>query len=255
MSISIVLNLPTVTYNLDSLKVIAPNPIPKPLLYLVTASRWSLTSKVIVQIIQAQNISLYDLESKFDLHRVEDDQFFPEWIDDLPQLTDLEKQSLDRVKSNYFNLTQHHPMLESLVQMVVLSPLLDLAGFYQPPFEIEAETPVQISAEDEAGEIVQGRIDVLVLQDQLWILVVESKRTSFSIELAIPQALAYMLANPDSEKSTFGLVTNGFNFIFVKLVKQETPQYALSNQFSLVNRGNDLYGVLNILKRLGQLLS
>lgn len=208
-----------------------------------------------VQTIQAQNISLYDLKAKFDLHLAEDDQFFPEWMDDLPQLTNLEKQSLDRVKSNYLNLTHRRPMLENLVQMVVLSPLLDLAGFYQPPFEIEAETPVQISAEDEEGEIVQGRIDVLVLRNQLWILVVESKRTSFSSELARPQALAYMLANPDSEKPTFGLVTNGFNFIFIKLVKQGTPQYALSNQFSLVNRGNDLYGVLSVLKRLGQLLS
>lgn len=155
-----------------------------------------------VQTIQAQNISLYDLKAKFVFYLVEDDQFFPEWIDDLPQITDLEKQSLDRVKSNYFNLTQRRPMLESLVQMVVISPLLDLAGFYQPPFKIEAETPVQISVEDEQGEIVQGRIDVLVLQNQLWILVVESKRTSFSIGLAIPQALAYMLANPDTEKPT-----------------------------------------------------
>ncbi|MBV9386567.1 MAG: restriction endonuclease subunit R [Chroococcidiopsidaceae cyanobacterium CP_BM_ER_R8_30] len=207
-----------------------------------------------VQTIQAQNISLYDLKTKFNLHLAEDDLFFSEWMDDLPLLTDAEKQSLDRVKSNYLNLTQRRSMIESLVQMVVLSPLLDLAGFYQPPFEIEAETPVQISAENEAGEIVQGRIDFLVLRHQLWILVVESKRNSFSVEPAIPQALAYMLANPHPEKPTFGLVTNGFNFIFIKLVKQGTPQYALSNQFSLINRGNDLHNVLRILKRLVQLL-
>jgi len=43
----------------------------------------------------------------------------------------------------------------------VLSPLLDLAGFYQPPFEIETETPIRISAEDD-GVIVKGNIDVLL---------------------------------------------------------------------------------------------
>lgn len=47
--------------------------------------------------------------------------------------------------------------------MVVLSPLLHLAGFYQPPFAIETETSIEIAAEDE-GEIVKGNIDVLLVQ-------------------------------------------------------------------------------------------
>ena len=84
-------------------------------------------------------------------------------------------------------------------------------------------------------------------------IVIESKRAGLSLEPGIPQALAYMLANLNPEKPLFGLVTNGSNFIFLKLVQQEVPYYALSDEFTL-RRGNDLYTVLGILTRLEQLL-
>jgi len=203
-----------------------------------------------VQVTQAKDLTLHDVKAKFGIRLADDDHFFREWVDDLPELTDLEMRSLDRVKTDYLYLAEY-PMLESIVKMVVLSPLLALAGFYCPPFRVTAEASVQIAAEDE-GEIVQGRIDVLVLQEQLWVLVIESKRGSFSLEPGIPQALAYMMANPHPEKPAFGLVTNGSNFIFMKLTKQDTPQYALSEEFTL-RRGNDLYNVLRVLKRLAAL--
>jgi hypothetical protein len=41
-------------------------------------------------------------------------------------------QFLDRVKTELLYLNKY-PMLEDLVKMVVLSPLLSLAGFYKPP--------------------------------------------------------------------------------------------------------------------------
>jgi len=204
-----------------------------------------------VQTIQAKELTLHDVKVKFGLKQAEDEHFFREWIDDLPELTDVEKYSLAQVKADYLYLAEY-AMPESLVKMVVLSPMLALAGFYRSPFRVTAETPVQIAAEDE-GEIVQGRIDVLVLQEQFWVLVIEAKKSQFSLEPAIPQALAYMMANPNLEKPAFGFVTNGSNFRFTKLTKQDTPKYALSDEFTL-RRGNDLYIVLSILKRLGTLL-
>lgn len=206
-----------------------------------------------VQAIPASNLFLEDLQEKFNLQRTSNDQFFTEWLTNLPELSNLEKQTLDRVKSNYLHLTESRPMIESLVQMVVLSPLLDLAGFYQPPFKVEAEVPVQISIEDE-DEVVQGRIDVLVLRNQLWLLAIESKLGGLSLEPAMPQALAYMLASPAPEKPAFGFITNGSNFIFLKLSKQGTPQYAYSYEFTLRRGNEDFYNVLSILKRLGQLI-
>jgi type I site-specific restriction endonuclease len=205
-----------------------------------------------VLIIQARDISLYELEEKFDLYLVTDSDFFPEWIENLPPLTDAEKQVLDRLRSNYFHLNKRRLMSEEAVKMVVLSPLLDLAGFYQPPFDIQTEASIEISAEDE-DVIVKGNIDVLVIQKRLWVLVIESKSSKFDVVAALPQALAYILGTPNHSQSTFGLMTNGREFIFLKLIQEEQPRYARSFALS-IERDSELHQVLSVLKRLGQLI-
>jgi len=134
----------------------------------------------------------------------------------------------------------------------VLSPLLRLAGFYQPPFYIASEQEVRISSEDE-GMIIRGRIDILVFHPPLWVLVIEAKRADYSLVPAIPQALAYMLADATLAKPVFGFVTNGNEFRFIKLLKTETPQYALSDLFALDSR-DDIYIVLKVLKHLAHLI-
>ena len=206
-----------------------------------------------VQTIQAKDITLRGLENEFSLLPSKNKNFFTEWADNLPQITSEEQHFLDGVKEEYLHLIERRPMLEDLVKMVVISPLLKLAGFYRPPYEIETEKSVTISDEDEDGAIVQGKIDI-VLQSELWVVVIESKRPLFSLDIAIPQILAYMLANPHSDKPTFGFISNGSHFRFIKLTKQDTPQYALSDEFTLYRRGNELYSVLSILKRLGELV-
>lgn len=201
------------------------------------------------QAIAARNIKLHDLKVKFGLQAVEDELFFPEWLNDLAELTALEQQVLDRVKRNYLYLLDY-PVMESIVKMVVLSPLLDLAGFYEPPFRVDGEVNMRVSAEDE-GEVIQGSIDVLVIQEALWVAVIEAKNSEFSLTKAIPQALAYMLASSNRERPLFGMVLNGSEFLFIKLMASDGSKYGLSDVFSLLNRGNDLYPVLQILKRFG----
>ncbi|WNN88685.1 type I restriction endonuclease [Gloeocapsopsis dulcis] len=117
---------------------------------------------------------------------------------------------------------------------------------------IETETSVDVEMEDE-GVVIRGRIDVdvLVLKNRLWLLVIESKRSDFAVTRAIPQALAYMLGNPEMAQPTFGMITNGNEFLFLKASRQPTAEYANSRLFSLVNPNNELYTVLQVLKRLG----
>ncbi|MEB3338913.1 MAG: restriction endonuclease subunit R [Leptolyngbyaceae bacterium] len=205
-----------------------------------------------VQTIPAEKLTLYELEKTFHLQRVQDTQFFPEWQSHLPKLTAVEKQQLDRAKAHYLYLATR-PMLEEMVKMVVISPLLDLAGFYEPPFYSTSEKSVKLSAKDD-GVTIRGKIDVLVIQDQLWVLVLEAKQAGFSLQPGIPQALAYMLANPQPAKPLYGLVSNGSNFIFLKLLQPGTPQYALSNEFTLMREDEDFHQVLRILKRLAQVV-
>ena len=64
-----------------------------------------------VQTIQARDITLHELETRFGLTLVEDEQFFREWQDNLPDITASEKQQLDRVKANYTNLIKYPPLL------------------------------------------------------------------------------------------------------------------------------------------------
>jgi predicted type IV restriction endonuclease len=204
-----------------------------------------------VQTIQSKDITLGDLRNNFGLQLTHDEQFFREWQENLPDITDLQKQQLDQVKEGYFNLLAYPPMLEGVVRMAILDPLLFIGGFYLAPFQVKAEKSVRISTEDE-GTIVTGTIDVLVLKDTIWVMVIESKQVEFSIEAGLAQILSYMLANPNPEQPSFGMITTGGSFIFLKLVKGDSPKYGLSRLFSLLNPGNDLYTVLSILKRLAQ---
>jgi hypothetical protein len=205
-----------------------------------------------IQTLQARNVTLRDLIEKFQMQLVQDEQFFPEWQNGLPDLSDFEKQFLDKVKAGYFNLVTDPPVLEKPVQLAIVAPILFLADFYLPPFQIKAETSIEISEEDE-GVIIRGSLDVLVLKEQLWLLVIESKQASFSLEVGLAQLLAYMMASPNPTQPSFGLLTNGGSFTFVKLVKNQVYQYATSRFFELRNPGNELYDVLKILKRISQL--
>jgi hypothetical protein len=204
------------------------------------------------EIVYAKNVTLHDLETKFNLQLAEAPQFFPEWQTNLPAVNEQEKQLLDKLKAGYFNLIKYPPMLENTAQMAVLAPLLYLADLYLAPFHITSEVSVSLSDVDE-DTTIEGKIDILVLKEHLWVVVIESKRASFSIEAGLAQLLAYMLANPYPDHLNFGLITTGGSFAFVKLVADEAPQYALSRVFELRNPGNDLYEVLSILKQFRQL--
>lgn len=205
-----------------------------------------------VQVIPAKDVTLAKLIDEFGLERSDEEEFFSEWQQNLPELNDLEKQSLNQVKAEYLHLSRYQ-ILEPVAKMVVLSPLLRLAGFYQPPFYIASEKEIEIVSEDE-GTIIRGRIDILVFKPPFWVIVIEAKREAYSLVVAIPQALAYMLADSNFEKLTFGFVTNGSEFRFIKLIKQGSPKYALSHTF-FIEREDDLYTVVKIFKRLAQLVS
>lgn len=203
---------------------------------------------------QAKDIDLRYLIDNFSIELVLDEEFFYEWQEGLPVITDLDKQLLDKVKTGYFNLLNYPPLLEDVVRMAIIDPILFIGDFYISPFDVKSEEPVDIAVPDE-DVIIKGRIDTLILQDKLWVMIIESKKASFSIEEGLAQILAYMLGSPNQDKINFGMIATGSEFIFVKLVKDNPPVYALSRGFLMRNPGNDLYEVLRILKRLTQLVT
>ncbi|AUS99610.1 type I restriction endonuclease subunit R [Nostoc sp. CENA543] len=199
--------------------------------------------------------TISEAERQFNLVRTADINFFPEWRENLADLTDKEKTVLDRIKARYRYHRANGHLAEGLVNLVVLSPLLELAGFYDPPFQMQGEVAVEVIAlvpiDEVNEEILRGRIDFLVVSKGLWMAVLESKGTAINLDVAIPQVLAYMMVNPNAEKPVFGMATNGGEFFFIKLNRQGTPQYDISRIFSLLPLQNELHDVLMILKKLG----
>ena len=204
------------------------------------------------QSIQAKTLTVREVKTKFNLQLAEDEQFFPEWIEDLPEITDEEKRYLDKIKAGYTNSAEY-PRIEDTVKMVVLAPLLFLADFYLTPFHIESEKSVELVTVDE-DILVRGSIDILLLMESFWVVAIEAKRTQYSLEAGLPQLLFYILSNPNRDRPTFGLLTNGSNFRFLKLIKKDTPQYALSYEF-VIDRAQDFYEVFRISKRIAAVVT
>lgn len=224
-------------------------------------------------------LSLMDLQERFGLERDRTDSFFKEWLVDGEALSAYEEQTLDRIRQNYDNIIQTKP-LEEVVKLVVLTPLLDLAGFYQHPFSIRAEVPTRLVISDNA-ETFTGKIDVLVISQSFWVLVIESKQAQFDILTGIPQALSYLLSQSPSPQVTeprqgdkasgdrqrdfplgrlhqrFGMVTNGREVVFLKLTPVESTQqspiyYSQSKAYQVIDEESDLPQILRGLKWIGQ---
>jgi hypothetical protein len=198
----------------------------------------------VVQI--ADETTLAALAADFGLRRSPDPDFFGEWQAELPELSELDRVAIARVVRYYEALVDRGSVSENLVKMAVVSPLLDLAGFYEPEFAIEDERSVELVAQ-EGDRVYCGRLDILVLHQSLWLLVIESKSSSFSLQKALPQALAYLLAG--ESPVIFGLLTNGSEFRFLKLDRLQSC-YGVSGLFSLLPPDDQLGKVVQILRRL-----
>ena len=195
--------------------------------------------------------SLAEAESRLNLSRTEDEAFFTEWQAQLPSPSDSEQTALDTLRRRLLYHRADGELLEGAVTLLGASPLLELAGFYDPPFRMKAEAAIEIAIDD-GEETLRGRIDILILPNQLWLIVLESKKTRISTRSALPQALAYMMANPDLDKPRFGMLTNGDDVLFVKLRAQPTPEYGLSRAFSIYTVPSELRSAFQVLKHLGQ---
>jgi hypothetical protein len=197
--------------------------------------------------------SLDDLEERFNLLPTENEQFFSEWNQDLPQLTDTETTTLDQIRNRFLRHRKRGSLAEGTINHLVISPLLTLAGLYDEPFFITTEPEVELLLENR-DELLRGRIDTLIVQQQLWVLVVESKST-IAFSVALPQVLTYMMGNPNPQRPVYGLITNGDEFQFIKLLIQDNPQYDLSNIFSLLlPHRNQLYDIMRVLKQIRQIM-
>ncbi|MGB0562996.1 MAG: type I restriction endonuclease subunit R [Spirulinaceae cyanobacterium] len=194
--------------------------------------------------------NLRDVHLTFNLAPSNDLEFFPEWFQSpLPTLTETERLRCDQLRDRYRYYQAAGAITESTVNLILVAPLLELLGVFQPPYLVRGEKYIKVAIE-ERDQVLEGLIDVLVMQEQLWLVVLESKRYGFSVMQALPQTLSYMMGNSSQESPTYGLITTGEDYLFVKLDAQE-GRYDLSDKLTLSKRqGNDFYRVVQVLKRL-----
>ncbi|HEY9708896.1 MAG TPA: restriction endonuclease subunit R [Oculatellaceae cyanobacterium] len=199
-------------------------------------------------------INLNEAHEKFNLIQTADTQFFIEWCDDLPEITDSEKEFLNRLKNRYLYYAADGEITEGTIDRIMVSPLLDLIGLFDLPFKIRGEKFVKVEI-DNGDTVLEGFIDAVVVQSQFWVVVIEEKRFNVNVLQALPQTLAYMMENPNSEMPGFGMITTGDDYIFIKL-NQQVRQYALSDKFTAISRdeNNNLFRVLRVIKRITGLL-
>ncbi|MBH8571600.1 type I restriction endonuclease subunit R [Nostocaceae cyanobacterium CENA369] len=173
--------------------------------------------------------------------------FFTEWKAPLPTLTAPEKAKLEHLKQRYLYYADSGAITEGTVNLILLSPLLETLGFIDSPYQVRGEKYVRFEIEDGDTQL-DGLIDALIVNDRLWLIVIESKRYGFSVRQAIPQTLAYMVSAPISP--VFALITTGEDYLFIKF-DRDLAHYALSDKFTLSTaEGNELYPVAQILKQL-----
>ena len=155
-------------------------------------------AKVVAVTQSASNLA--EVEARFSLSRNQDVAFFPEWQAPLSNLSEKELGSLDLV---YRRLQYHRAdgeLLEGAATLLVVSPLWELANLYDPPFELKSEVSIEIAVDD-GEKTLRGRIDALILQNQLWMIGVEAKKITIPLRSALPQLLTYLMANPRPDRS------------------------------------------------------
>nr|WP_042491145.1 hypothetical protein [Anabaena sp. PCC 7108] len=224
----------------------------------MTALRVYFSNQVFEHLFVTETITTIDeTEKRFGLNRSESQDFFTEWHDQLPEINPNDRTNLEILGQRYIYHRSGGHLLESTVMLLLVSPLLTVAGLYDPPFRIKAEESVQITVAD-SEETLQGRIDVLVLRDasgersyRFWIIVLESKKTMLSVWSALPQTLAYLMASPNVDVPNLGMLTNGDDIVFVKL---ENQHYAISRVFAPLSTQSELESACRVLRKIAETL-
>lgn len=178
----------------------------------------------------------------------------------LEPLTEFEQQELAEIRDDFRDYLIDGKVLEGQIKLLVIGPLLRLAGFFHSPIKISLEQDIdEIVIEDEDTKIT-GRFDILAVNKEqptttdvaFWLLVIESKNSSINSFEGLAQLLTYAHQSLEHQKLVWGLTTNGTDYRFV-LIRQGNP--ATYQQMLLLNLmdSESAIQLLQILKAICKL--
>jgi hypothetical protein len=178
----------------------------------------------------------------------------------LEPLTEFEQQELAQIRNDFRDYLIDGKVLEGQIKLLVISPLLRLAGFFHSPIKISLEQDIdEIVVEDEDTKIT-GRFDILAVNKErptitdvaFWLLVIEAKNSSINSFEGLPQLLTYAHQSLQRQKIVWGLTTNGMHYQFVLIQQGNPATYQQMPLLSLMDSESAIQ-LLQILKAICQL--
>jgi hypothetical protein len=130
---------------------------------------------------------------------------------------------------------------EGQVRQISINPILALAGYHQPPIELQIEEGIQRIDTRDRDTHIQGRLDILVVnrkvqtvtQTLLWVLMIESKNIDASEFPGTAPMLTYAHESLAHQSAVWGLVTHGATYQFFYIQKGDTLTYQYLPRLSL----------------------
>lgn len=171
-------------------------------------------------------------------------------------LTEFEQQEIVQIRNDFRYYLNAGKVLEGQVKLLVLAPLLRLAGYYRSPIQITLEQDIaEIIVTDEDATIT-GRLDILAINKgvvpHFWILVIETKNSQIDALAGLPQLLTYASSDLEQQSSVWGLTTNGVSYRFVHLKAGNPITYQLLPEVNLIDPERTIL-LLQALKAIGKL--
>ncbi len=200
--------------------------------------------------IPASSLRLRDVHQQFGYER-----HYADRLDEFLTLQDLtpeESTELLKIRSEFDRYLVEGTVLEGQVRLLSVNPLLRLAGFNRFPITIQVEMAIEPILLPESQ--ITGRLDLLAIRRgeaevDFWVLVVESKESGADAMQGLSQLLTYAYTGLATQRSVWGLTTNGINYQFVNIQAGQPPQYVLLPELSLLHRSSAV-SLLQVLKAI-----
>lgn len=209
-------------------------------------------------ILNAKNLTLRQVHQLLHLEQQFNGSFTP-WLF-LESLTEIEQQELTQIQDDFRAYLIDGKVLEGQIKLLVIAPLLRLAGFYRSPIKISLELDIaEIVVEDEDTKI-SGRLDILAVNKEqptvrdiaFWLLVIEAKNSSINSLEGLPQLLTYAHTSLKHQQFVWGLTTNGTDYRFVLLRQGTPPTYQQMPLLNLMDTSSAVQ-LLQVLKAICKL--
>jgi hypothetical protein len=214
--------------------------------------------------LRANEITLEEVEQRLGFTPLYDGKF----SDFLPikPLPPIELSQVQSIRANFLTYIRRGKVSEGQARQISINPILELAGYNQPPMVYDRPEVIELRIEEDLQRIdikdkdthIRGRLDIVAINrtvntsatSLLWVLIVESKNLAASEFTGIAQMLTYAHGSLKTQSAVWGLVTNGATYQFFHIQQGETPTYQYLPTLSLLDadRASQLIQVLAAIR-------